>query len=108
MSDSPLDPDTGIVDAARREERAVVALEWFASALTRIATVMENRYHRDFPSKPAARDAIITRVPSPEDKLKEDLGSTGESEEEWIGLREQELLNQSGQDSKRTAETPKK
>lgn len=97
MLDNPLDPDTVIADAARREERAVVALEWLAAGLIRCATIMEKRYASEFPTKPAPRDATITRVPSAEDRLKENLGSTGEEGDEWFGLREKELLDRSKQ-----------
>lgn len=76
-------------------ERISASLEKIAEALTRLAVVAEHAAYRQFPIKREAEDATITRLPTDEDKLRESLGDTGETFDEWIGLREQELLDKS-------------
>jgi len=76
------------------EERLTVAFERIADALVRLATLSENRYVRDFPTKKAPQDVTLTRVPNEEDRLREDQGDTGETLEEWIGIREKTVIEE--------------
>jgi hypothetical protein len=86
-------PESAIDQSMSHEERAVQALESIAEALTLYAKIEGQRYEREYPSKPDARDATITRVQSADDRLRESQGVTGEPEEEWFGLREQEVID---------------
>lgn len=84
-------------------ERISASLEKIAEALTRLAVVAEHAVYRQFPIKREAEDATITRIPTDEDKLRESLGDTGETFDEWIGLREQEVISGKSAPPKRTA-----
>jgi hypothetical protein len=75
------------------------AMDKIATALTRIAIVMEKRFEKEYPVKAKVQDATITYIPSDEEKLQESQGVTGESDEEWIGLHEREVLEQSAKKS---------
>jgi hypothetical protein len=88
------DADNILEEAGKREERAVLALEKLADALTVLATLSQRVVDRDYPVRTEPRDATITRIPTTEDRLRADQGATGETEEEWLelGPRERELL----------------
>jgi len=80
-----LDPDSGLVHA----------LSNCASALSRMASVMEADFAKRYPEKPGARDATVSYIPTREEQLREDQGHTGEpSLAEWtsLGRREQAFL----------------
>src|ERR1700741_1273520 len=96
-------PNDILEESASREERAVVALEQIARGLTLAITLWERVVNHDYPVRTANRDATITRIPSEEDKLREDQGSTGEETvEAWtrlgnedLGPRERSVISQS-------------
>lgn len=83
---------TYFLSGIEEDERAMVKI---ASALTRIAIVMEKRYEKEYPTK-TPRDATITKLKSEEDELRESQGATGESLDDWltdpVGPREREVL----------------
>jgi len=85
-----------IIAAMEKDERAMErmasAFEVIADTLTAWYKLEQQRFEKQFPVKPDARDATITRIPSREDALKEDQGASEEPTDEWIGLREQELI----------------
>lgn len=84
---------------SENEERLVMALESLASSFQSIAESQQNCYalaekrmNFDHPPRKAPTDVYLTRVPTLEDQLREDQGASGETLEEWIGLREQEVI----------------
>lgn len=84
-----------MVDILAGIEEDERAMERIATALTRIAIVMEARLANEFPPKHAPRESTFSRIPSSEDRLKAAQGSTGEATiEEWteLGPRERELV----------------
>lgn len=70
-----------------QEERYIAALESIAKNFARYVSCR-------FPErKREVTDATVTRIPSDEDRLREELGDTGESTtEEWLGLREKAFV----------------
>lgn len=73
-------------------ERYVAAHELLARSLARLADLTENRFNIDFPKKRDPQDVTLTRVPTEEDKLRERQGSSDEPIEEWIGIREKQVI----------------
>lgn len=67
-------------------------IERIAVAFERIAATLETWYSKVYPEKRQPRDAEVTRIPTAEERLKQDQGATGEPIEEWIGPREQDFL----------------
>jgi hypothetical protein len=67
----------------------VHAFNGISGSLERLAIVAEKWYDKTYPVR-VPRDAIVTRVPSNEDKLLEDLGASGDTElEDWLTLNKQ-------------------
>jgi hypothetical protein len=89
------DIETSITESMGHEERAVVALETIAFALTAWVTLEEKRFEKEYPVKPEPRDARITHIPTSEERLRKEQGSSSEPIEEWIGLREQQVIDSS-------------
>lgn len=77
------------MDYLTEDERLLKAFEKTADALTSIATIMQKRLDKEHPEKPSAREAIVTHVQTPEEKLK--LDQQGDDDEEW-GQRERDFL----------------
>ena len=100
--------DAAIAESLSHEERACVALEAIADALTLYAKIEAQRFDKEYPVK-VPRDAIVTTVPSDDDKLREDLGASEESLEEWqqLGPREQEVVVKEGKRPQVRTETKK-
>lgn len=89
--------DNVIAETLDHEERAVVALEQIGEALTTLAKLGSQVFDKFYPVK-VPRDATVTHLPSAEDELRESLGETGEeTTEEWVGLREQEVIEKKKQ-----------
>jgi hypothetical protein len=103
-----LDPDTVLEERLSHEERACLALEAIGDALTGWLKLEQARFDKEYPVK-TPRDAIVTTVPSDDDKLREDLGASDESLEEWqeIGPREQEVIVKEGKRPQVRTETKK-
>ena len=74
------------------EERAVIAIEKIADALSDLAILTAKRLEKDFPAKHDPRDATITRIPTVDDRLRASQGASDEPIEEWIGSREEEFV----------------
>lgn len=85
--------EADIDQALSHEERAVVALEAIAVALTLWSKLQQQRFDKEYPVK-QPREATVTHVKNEEDELLESLGSTGESLEDWttLGPREQAVI----------------
>ena len=74
------------------DERVTVAFERIADSLEKLATLSETRYQHEFPAKRVPQDVTLTRIPTEEDRLREDQGATDEPLDEWIGLREKAVI----------------
>lgn len=81
------------------EKRKVEAIEAVATALRDIGAAMHlsylldrEIYRKNYPEKKEVRDALITRPETAEDKARKNQGATDETDEEWIGRREQKVL----------------
>lgn len=81
------------------EERACLALEGIATALTEWVKIEAQRFEKEYPPKREPREALVTYIPTEEEELQRDQGASGESQDEWIGLREREVLEQSSKKS---------
>lgn len=86
---------------ADQEERFVVAFEGIAEALKGIDETQKQQFRKRWPDPKERRDAIITRVPTAEDLIREAHGAGDEpvqdwlnlpEEGEWIGVREREYI----------------
>jgi hypothetical protein len=84
--------ESAIDESMSHEERAVVALESIAEALTSWCKLEQQRFEKEYPVK-QAREAIVTHVQTEEERLRQEQGDTGESLEEWVGPREQAILS---------------
>ena len=73
-------------------ERIASALEQISKSLATWCILESAKFDKQYPVKANVRDATITRTPSDEDKLLESLGATNEPLEDWIGLREQQVV----------------
>lgn len=74
------------------DERLVAAFEQIADALAGINDTQKRQFAKQWPEPTKRREAIITRVPTEEDLIREEQGASDEPIEEWIGLREKEFL----------------
>jgi hypothetical protein len=84
-----------------QEERLVVAFEQIALTLRGIHDTGQKEFARRWPERKEVREAVVTRIPTDEDRIREEHGAGGDEplqdwlnlppEGEWIGLREQEF-----------------
>jgi hypothetical protein len=87
-------------------ERLVVSCEKIATALEGLNETQRQRLQWQYPEKGEVREAIVTRVPTREDLIREAQGASRVSIDEWlsdinqeeegqqdIGVREREWLN---------------
>jgi len=94
------------------EIRLVVAFEQIAEALTGIHETNERQFAKQWPEPRERREAVVTRVPTEEDLIREKHGSSEESLEQWlippdediIGPREREFLARQKQEKTATEE----
>jgi hypothetical protein len=87
-------------------ERFVVSFEKIAVALEGLNDTHKRIYERQFPQRSEVREAVVTRVPTEEDRIRETQGASNvpigdwladiEEEEENIGFREQEWISRHG------------
>jgi len=106
-----LDIEQQMARDERAMERIAATLESIAESVAAWCILSQARFDREYPAKREPRDADITRVPSAEDKLLESLGATDEPLEEWVGLREQQVVLEKiaqGSTSSRPSRTHKK
>lgn len=80
-------------------KRQVEAIEAVATALRDIGASMHLSYqlerakfNKAYPEKKEVRDALITRPETAEDKARKNQGATDETDDEWVGRREQKVL----------------
>jgi len=87
-----LDIEQQMARDERAMERIATALDQISKSLAAWCILESAKFDKHYPVKANVRDATITRTPSDEDKLLESLGATDEPLEEWIGLREQQVV----------------
>jgi hypothetical protein len=84
-----------------QEERLVNAWEGIAKGLGDLNEIARTAISKQWPDPRIPREANITRIPTPEDKLKKETGNTDGPISEWleefdpeeeIGPREREFL----------------
>jgi hypothetical protein len=99
-----------------QEERLVASWEAIAKGLGDLNETARSAIAKQWPKTRKPREAIITRIPSAEDKIKQQTGNTDGPVDEWlgefdaeeeIGPREREFLAAQGKQSKFVA-SPKK
>jgi hypothetical protein len=99
-----------------QEERLVVAWEGIAQKLGDLNEAARSAISKQWPEVRERRDAVVSTLPSPEEKLKAQTGNTdgpvadwlGEFDpEEEIGPREKEFLARQGKPATRS-KAPKK
>jgi len=97
-----------------REERLVLAWEALAAGLGALNEIARTAISKQWPDPREPREAVVTRLPTEEDKIKEKSGNTdiplgewlGEFDpEEEIGPREREFLAAQSKRSKRASRT---
>jgi hypothetical protein len=86
-----------------QEERLVVAFEQIATALRGIHDTEEKQFGKQWPERKEVRQAVYSRIPNEEDRIREEQGAGDSSQpiEDWysdldaagIGDREREFLN---------------
>jgi hypothetical protein len=75
-----------------QEERLVVALEKIAAAFAGIDDTRKKQFAKQWPEPKEFREAVYSRVPTEEDRLREEHGVTDEPLKEWLTVPEEELL----------------
>lgn len=85
-------------------ERLVVAFESIAQSLEGIYETKQREFAKRWPEPKPVREAVVTRIPTEEDQIREAQGVDGKSLEEWlqipgddaefIGEREREFLEE--------------
>jgi len=75
------------------DERVVKSMEKIADALERAYPVRKEKGS-------AVAEAVVTHVPTEEDRIRENQGASTEPIEEWMGLREKEIVNREKDHSK--------
>lgn len=73
------------------DQQLVAATERIASALEEWCKIQRERLDKDYPSRPAVREALVTHVKTTEEEL--ELEQQGDDNEEW-GQRERDFLAQ--------------
>jgi len=73
-----------------QEERIVSAFEQIATALTGIYDTQEKQFAKQWPERKEAREAVYSRVPNEEEIIREQLGASNESLDEWLTISENE------------------
>ncbi len=81
--------------------RIAGALEKLAEEQHKANVIEQARFDKEYPPKKEVQDVTITHIKTEEERLREDQGDTGESDEEWIGAREQRFEEE--QRKRRTA-----
>jgi hypothetical protein len=91
-----------------QEERLVAAFESIAAAFRGLHDTQERQFAKQWPERKERREAVSSRVPTEEDLIREEHGSSDEPIEEWIGLREREYVetHKRAQQSHASAEVP--
>jgi hypothetical protein len=87
-------------------ERFVVAWEKIAGALGDLNETYRRHFEKLYPERKEFRDAVVSRVPTQEDRIREAQGASGkpldewlsevedeEAESEFVGVREREWLD---------------
>lgn len=79
-------------DESRLCERVVLALEKIATALAGLDDTHRRQFSRRYPEKTQFREAIVTRVPTEDDRLREAHGASTRPLSEWLSeLSEEEV-----------------
>ena len=95
-----------------QEERLVTAWEGIAKGLGDLNEIARSAASKQWPEVKERRDAIVTKLPTPEEKLKAKTGNTTGPIDEWlgefdpeeeIGPREREFLAEQGRQQKFSA-----
>jgi len=85
-----------LLQAMERDERAMERLasasEVIAENVTLVVKLLARVVEHEYPVRTQPRDAVVTHIPGPEDELRASQGASEESTEDWIGLREREIL----------------
>jgi len=68
-----------------QEERLVVAWEAMAKGVGELNEIARSAISKQWPDARERRAAVVTTIPSAEDKIKEQTGNTSGSVEEWLG-----------------------
>lgn len=70
---------------SKQEERLVAAWEGVAQKLGDINETFKAAVSKQWPEPKPVREAIISRIPTPEDKIKKETGNTDGPVDEWLG-----------------------
>jgi hypothetical protein len=72
-------------------DRLVEAFERMAGAAEGIYETQRREHEKRWPAAGERREAIVTRVPSEEDRIREEQGAGGGSLKDWLGLEDEEF-----------------
>lgn len=104
------------------QDRFVLSFEKIASSLALIGETYQKQTAKQYPDRSGeVREAVVSRVPTQEDRIREEQGASGEpigkwlsevveeeSEEEDIGTREREWLERKDRDAGAKGNRPRK
>lgn len=75
---------------SKQEERLVASWEAIAAGLGALNETFRSAISKQWPDAKERRDAVVTRLLTPEDKLKAQTGNTAGPLEEWLEKLESE------------------
>ena len=81
----------GMEEDARAMERIASVFEVVADTLVAMLNLQQQRFDREYPAR-NKRDAVVTHLPTEEEKLKQEQGQTDESLDEWMSLGPRERM----------------
>ncbi len=102
-----------------QQERLVAAWEGVARGLGELNETARRAISKQWPDSRERSDAIVTRIPTAEDKIRAQTGNTTEPIEEWLsgfdddddkeemGPREKEFLARQAKNTRRTKASAK-
>lgn len=80
-------------------ERFVIACEKIAESLEGLHEIERNKFRRQFPERREVREAILTRVPTEEDRIRENIGGqSGIGLDQWLSGAEEESDSEQEED----------
>lgn len=75
---------------AEQEERLVASWEAIAQGLGSLNETARSAIAKQWPEAKPVREAVISRIPTPEDKIKTQTGNTDGSVSEWLSEFDEE------------------
>ena len=77
-----------------QEEQLVIAFEQIATALTGTRDTQKRQFDKQWPKRKKVREATYSRVPTEEDRIRENQGASSGSLEDWLTPPDGEFIGE--------------